>query len=491
VISVMALMGVEFHLAQANTPLPTADWYAVAHVPSTDTLHWINENGEQGTMPRPQLLDEMPQSERGIHISPDGQYMVMTTQLVTNRLGLGFYNFQTGQWIQTHQAEIGEALPQQSQVAFSTNGTHVALTIRHIEFGVWRILVFETATGNAVDILTADSLIIPDNFITDLTWWPIVAGFYVDDSLGQAFVNLQQVTSDALRLSYPSFRWYHNPAPIVADAPIVPDDLFQNPYAGYDIIPTTQAVAFTGFDTALNVPSNNELGNFVGTHYAMNELPQNIISGTGYTLSNATWLRNGEWIGYRTQNNQQPAFYSISDATVNTSLPLGTNIQAIHNTPDGFIAVDSSALALYHTTTLDFDAFSALFGNTIFTPNAAFNIVYTTPISATFTLDSLPSNIVSGNDTIQPVPINPTATPLQVQPVPINPTATPLQVQPVPINPTATPLQVQPVPINPTATPLQVQPVPINPTATPLQVQPVPINPTATPMQLQVAPDSP
>ncbi len=467
--------------AQASTPLPEADWYAITWVPASDTLHWINENGEQGSLPRPQLPDETPEAEHGIHIAPDGRYMVMVSPLETNRLGIGFYDFQTAQWIQTHQAQVGEVIPNHSRVAFSFTGDHVALTLRHEEFGVWRVLVFETATGDVVDQLTPESQILPDNFITALSWWPVVSGFGLDDGAGQRFVNLQQVTNDPLRLSYPSFMWYHNPVPALADAPVVPDDLPYSPIAGFDILPATQAVAFTGFDTSQTVPQSNTLGNFIGVYPHNGQLPVTIIPGAGYTLSEARWLRAGEWLGYRTENDQQPPYYAVSLATEDTSLPLGPNIGALHNTPDGFIAVDALAWQLYHATSLDFEAFAPQVGNTIFMPGTAFQVVYTTPIGATFGLAELPTQIVGNGDTIQAPPSAPSPTPLSVQPV--VPTATPLQVQTVqPLGPTATPLNVAPPIIQPTATPLQVQPVqPVGPSPTPLQIQVVPINPTATP----------
>ncbi len=404
----LMIVGFNPQAVHAATPLPPSSWYAVTYVRNTDTLHWVNPQGEQGELQRPKLANEVenPATLR-MTISPNGQHMVLIVSLNNGNLGIGFYDFIAGQFVQVHEAQPNEILTPSSQLVFSFTGSHFAMSLRNMQSQEWRIIVFETATGNAVDQLMRTSQNLPDTFITDPTWYPSLRYFSVDEGIGQAFIGLQLVTNDPTRTMYPSFNWYHNPVPAIANNAIVPASLPFSPFAGHDILRTTKAVTFTGFNEELGAPSNNLVGNTISTQIAINLLPATLVNGAGYTVNSPQWLKNGEWIGYRVQNGVNQPFYAITSAQSDTSLPLGPNIGGIHSTPDGLVAVNAIDWQLYHLTDTNIDAFAYQFGNTVFdAAGQPFSVIYTTEEGSQFTLNSLPTTpelnvAVAGNGQIQ------------------------------------------------------------------------------------------
>jgi len=406
--SIIMVGGLQQQTVLAATPLPASSWYTVTYIPDTDTLHWVSPQGEQGSMSRPHLANEAdnPATLR-MKISPNGQHMVVIASLNNGNLGIGFYDFVAGQFIQSHEAQPNEALPSYSQLPFSFTGGHFAMVLRNTVSGDWRVIVFETATGNAVDVLTRTSTLLPDNFPTHTDYHPIIASFDIDEGIGQNYITLQTINNDPNQASFPSFKWYHNPVPAIADNSIVSAAFPFSPFAGYDVLRTNRATVLTGFDDPQNPPSGNAIGSNISTRYAVNQLPQAIVNGGGYVLNSPQWLNNGAWIGYRVQNNVHQPHYAITSAQSDTSLPLGPNIGSIHSTPDGFVAVNSLDWQLYHTTDLNMDAFAYQFGNTVFQSNGQpFYVVYTTPEGAPFSLNSLPTEAnlnveVAGNGGVQ------------------------------------------------------------------------------------------
>jgi hypothetical protein len=403
----LMVLGFQTQSVQAATLLPASNWYAVTYVSSTDTLHWINAQGEQGQLDRPHLANEAANpAVLRMRISPNGQHMVLIASLNNGNLGVGFYDFVSGQFVQAHEAQPNEVLPSYSQLAFSFTGSHFAMALRNMATLEWRIIVFETATGNAVDQLTRTSPILPDTFITDPSFYPLISHFNVDEGIGQSFVGIQLVTDNPTMTSFPSFNWYHNPVPAVANAPVVPASLPYSPFAGHDIRRTSKAVVFTGF-TEGQTPTSNAIGNNISTQLAINLLPTPLVNSGSTIFNSPQWLKNGEWIGYRIQDNVHQPHYAITSAQSDTSVPLGPNIGAIHSTPDGLVAVNALDWQLYHLTDTNIEAFAYQFSSTIFSSNGQpFSVIYTTPEGSPFTLTSIPTDAqvnvpLGGNGEVQ------------------------------------------------------------------------------------------
>ena len=382
----------------ANATLPAANWYAVAWVQATDTLHWINESGEQASIPRPAMLDEAGELiQKRLFISPNGRYLVIVSPLTSGNLGLGFYDFSTGQFVQTHEAQPNESLSLVPSADFTMTSSHFSIVLRNDVSSEWRILVFETATGNAVAQLIRTDPTLPANFITDTAWWPAIASFNIDEGMGTYVIQLQLVTDpQTMVTAFPSFKWYPDPPPLVADAPVVADALPFSPIAGFDVFKTTGQIVFTGFD-GNGVPSSPAIGNMIAMQSSSDQLPVPLIANGAFTLNAAQWLHGGEWVGYRVQDGVFQPHFSVATADGSQDVPLGPNIGGIHSTPDGFLGVDASNWQLYHATDLTMDGFSAFFGNTVFQAGQPFGIIYTQPEGATFTLTTIVESPLVGD----------------------------------------------------------------------------------------------
>ncbi|MCB9436693.1 MAG: hypothetical protein H6673_06825 [Anaerolineales bacterium] len=407
-LALVALLSLAWPAQAAPSSLPASNWYAVTWVKTTDTLHWVNAAGEQASLPRPKLPNEAGNlSQTTLHISPNGRILVETAPLLNGNLGVGFYSFTTGQFIQTHEAQPNETLSLLPSADFTIASLHFAMVLRDNVTGEWRIIVFETTTGNAIAQLTRNSAGIPDNFITDTSFWPVIADFDIDEGLGELVVYLQQVT-DPLQMmtAFPSFKWYPTPAPQQAANPIVPAALPFSYQAGYDVLETTGEVVFTGFNEQQGAPTSPAIGNFIGTYAG--QLPTTVFNAGSYSVNTAQWMHNGDWISYRVQGGAMQPHYEVALRDGSNAVPVGPNIGAVHGTPDGFVAVDALSWKLYHATDLNFEGFSAFFGNTLFqTDNQPFSVVYVTPEGATFTLEDIAQPpVVSGPGGIQAPPFS-------------------------------------------------------------------------------------
>ena len=78
-------------ITNADTALPESEWYAVTWVEASDTLHWVNANGEQASIPRPKLDGQISQAATRLHMSPNGRYLAVISPLNNGREGIGFY----------------------------------------------------------------------------------------------------------------------------------------------------------------------------------------------------------------------------------------------------------------------------------------------------------------------------------------------------------------------------------------------------------------
>lgn len=404
-LGIILFAGLTQQIVYAATPLPASSWYAVTYIRNTDTLHWVSPQGEQASMSRPKLANEAQNpAVLRMEISPNGLHMVMFVSLNNGNLGIGFYDFLAGQFVQSHEAQPNETLVDFSQNTFTFSGGHFVTALRNNVSGEWRVIVFESATGNAVDVLTRTSPILPDTFITHTDYHPVVASFGLDEGIGRNYIMLQTVNNDPTQTMFPSFKWYHNPVPAIADAPVVPAALPYSPFAGHDRLITNGAVVLTDFT---NAPATNMIGNVISTLASPAQLPQPIVSRGAFTLNSPQWLNSGAWIGYRVQDQVHQPHYAVTSAQSDTSVPVGPNIGAIHSTPDGFIAVNALDWQLYHATNLNFDAFAYSFGSTVFQSNGQpFNVIYTTPEGALFALSSIPTEAklnveLGGNGGIQ------------------------------------------------------------------------------------------
>ena len=397
--------------------LPPAPWYAVAWVKENDRLHWINANGEQGSIARPRLINESDdRAATSLWISPNGRTLVVAAPVEEGRYGIGFYDLASGQWVRTHETEPGEiVLP---LADFTPTSSHFAMSLRNETSGDWRVLVFDTQSGNATAQLNRTDPILPPAVHTDADWYPLITSFGIDEALGTVSLLMHQRSVSDAPETYvggsPAFRWYPMPPPALANAPVVMESSGFSPLPGLDVDKFTGRLLVAAADPQFAAPSA-----YVGRQILMraNDQSMPLVTANAYTLSNPRWLRGSEWIGYRVDDGVFAPHLAVTTAEGGDGLPLGPNIGEIYDTPDGFLAIDTSPYRLYHATDLNFEGFAANVGSTLFEPGVPFSIIYTTPAFTPFLLTSVADPIAPGGlDIAQPGAACPGAPPQRLIP---------------------------------------------------------------------------
>ena len=145
----------------AGATLPAADWWALVYLPGTDTLHWLNPDGEQIMMPRPELPDEVNFGFPEMHVGANGRMLVLAMPINDgDEYGLGFYDFSTGEMVRVHQTQVGEVPRVYSRYASDENSQAVAVGFA---FGLnaaeegWRVILFDLFTGDVLGQLRSDA----------------------------------------------------------------------------------------------------------------------------------------------------------------------------------------------------------------------------------------------------------------------------------------------------------------------------------------------
>jgi hypothetical protein len=372
----------------ADLPLPASPWYAVTWEEASDTLHWINASGEQASIARPKLEGQASQAQTRLHISPDGRFLVVISPLVNGHEGIGFYNFQTGQFVQTHESQDNEVFLPAGKLPFTETSTHFAVPLRNNATGDWRLIVFETATGNAVDVLSRTDTNMPPGFNTDTGWWPQVVNFNLDEGLNTLEVRFQFVTQiNQMPLMFDAFNW--RIPPVANTDTVLPFTFGWSPLVGFDIQPQTGEIVFGLWD-AQNAPAPSPgAANRIHYQASPNDVVQNLAQELGGSTTLPLWLNNGNWIGYYRNDGAHMPHWLVMDKNGQGGVPLSPDYIGLYHTSDGFLAKNSTVWKLDHGTTLNFEGFSDPAGTTIYQPGAAFAVVYTTPATTPFLLPSV------------------------------------------------------------------------------------------------------
>ncbi len=391
----------------ADLALPASPWYAVTWQEADDTLHWINANGEQASIARPKLDGQISQAMTRLHISPDGRTLVVISPLLNGHEGIGFYNFQTGQWVQIHETQDNEVFLPAGDQPFTETSSHFAIPLRSPNSGEWRMIVFETATGNAVDVLARTDPGMPPGFVTDTAWWPQVVNFNLDEALNTLEVRFQFVTQiNAMPLMFQAFNWR---IPPVQNSDTVQAFTFGwSPLVGYDINPTTGEIVFGLWD-AQNAPAPSPgAANRIHYQAAPDQLVGNLAQELGGSATLPLWLHNGDWVGYYRNDGAHAPHWLVMTKDGQGGVPLGPDYIGLYHVSDGFLAKSSSAWKLDYSNTMAFEGFSQPVGSTVYQPGSAFAVIYTTPAATAFTLPSVAEPFVplDGPDDIQAAPTN-------------------------------------------------------------------------------------
>ena len=138
-------------------------WWAWTYALELDTMYLINATqGEVAALPRPHLPDEITGLTPKLAISRDGRILIVANALRSGVNGLGFYAFETGNFIQTYPVRPGEDVflgfgydnSNVSGTPFitSVDDRFIAIGFANTDFSnpSWRIVVFDLNTGEAL-----------------------------------------------------------------------------------------------------------------------------------------------------------------------------------------------------------------------------------------------------------------------------------------------------------------------------------------------------
>jgi|GEM_PF-5107909 len=364
IILMMAILAVPGVLAN-QAPLPDAEWFAVVHVPETDTLHWVNDGGYHASTQRPTWTDENPNIAPKLHITPDGRTLIQVITAANGRQQIAFHDLETGQLLASHEAQSGESFIWSDDNPSALAANRFAIGMSAPDVSQWRIIVFDTATGAALHVLTQDAPGVP---LPANTFFPYVLHYDLNEGQGQLSVHFQ-MRSAANEVH--AFEWI----PEQGEASVMMGAYNFNPESGYDVDLLSDSILF--IENAQTVK-----GYYDGV---MDEL----ITESG-TPTNPIWLNRTEWFAYYYQDGVFAPHWRIADVESSVQvIPFGPNITALYSTPDGLLAFDTFERTLMHSTALPVDAHQAQIGTTIFSSDYAFDVVYVTPWGANFNLPSV------------------------------------------------------------------------------------------------------
>ncbi len=394
--------------------LPASAWVAVVWQASDDSLHWVNVAGEQASIVRPRLPDEAADGLIDLHVSPDQHGLVLVARLLNGNQGIGFYDLQRGQFLRTHEAQPGESIEPSSHQPLASTSDRFAAALYTLATGAWRIIDFDLQTGNALAQLTSADANAPA--APSASWWPQIVAYETGDA---SRIHVQFVTTpeQPAVAEYPSFVW--NPAVPPGDASVTAGILPYNDVSGFDIEPASGQVVYTSYDPQFGEAPAQSAATTVNTRLLADSGATAVFVDAAANPHQPRWLNGGQWLGFRVGTGFEDALWSVMPAAGDGGTPetrrilLGSDITDVFGTPDGYLALDAAAGALFHQTALGSDSS----GEPVFqaAPGAAFAVVHVTPPNLPVAQTTL-ANALAGQQ-LQPRATDaPDATPLPQPP---------------------------------------------------------------------------
>ena len=394
-LSLFGLFG-QLSPAQAEA-LPASSWYAVAWNHDADQLFWINAQGSQAMIDRPQIPNEKSGGQKSLYFSRNGKSMVVIAEQNDGRFGLGFYDLEVGQFYVVHQTAPGEVVGPVFQPSTPISD-RIAFPLYNPQTNAYRFLDFEVPSGNAIHQLASSDPGAPQMPQGTV---PFVVLYDIDQGTNKYMVHFQFKSVIPAEVNA-AYIWFSNDA--------------QNPIGNgaykdneFDIKWPDNKVAYGLVHPSYNFVQNGGSvvpANMIGLYYS-GASPEIGHLDEGHILRYPKWLNNGQWLGYRVEADQvMLPHWEVK--SLNGELPnavaLGPNFSNIWGTSDGYLAIDPSAGKIYHNTQYQIEAFSTEVGNSVFTypMTQTVTIPYVTPLGAQFQLTNVgdAETVVGGPDEI-------------------------------------------------------------------------------------------
>ncbi len=376
-LAVIAL-GVTAGTAHADIELPAKQWYAVVWNRTTDTLHWVNDVAEVASMPRPQLPNE-GNTGADLYISPNGRYMMLIAGLQNQNNGVGFYDLQTGEWLQTHEAQPGEQIIFAERNPFSHNSEMVAIGFAS-DVG-WRVIAFDPTTGDFIDQLTNDNPLLanlPQSAQPPPQGVPSVSMISLEEGQADWRVHIRFVTLGPQPdgVLQPEVIWSPNLDTVTVGS--------MNPLAlNFEVLPLQNRLLFTQRDG--NDPAMTRLN-----YQVIGFQASGLYEQAGAFIEKPRWVANGLYIAFRMQSGAQVPMWNLSSFATLSPVPFAPDYDELLGTFDGFLLVDYEGGEIKFANTFVFEAFTPTLGNTVFTTDTSnFRVAYITPQGIQHTLTTI------------------------------------------------------------------------------------------------------
>lgn len=317
--------------------LPTSRWWAWAYVVETDTLVLLNPQGDQATLFRPRLPNELTGTTPKLGVSRDGRYLIIAARLNSGVWGVGIYAIETGEFVQVHQFSTNEDIHlgfgyDQSNITGSPyivgpQSRLVAVGAANITAGTWRVVVFDLTSGAALYQLDNTSPLLfalGSTFTNTSIVFPRVV-YFTEDT-----VHIQLVrfgvggTEDNL-----AFAWHPN-ANFAEPSPYIKTNL--------DVLPIDGQAVFSYIDTSEGFTGSGPFAPLNAIGIGDIFTPQHVYLNSNFSHNSPRWATGGEQVLFRQEDAAgNVAWYSVAVRTGTVS-PLDPSIAAVYGLPDGFLA---------------------------------------------------------------------------------------------------------------------------------------------------------
>ncbi|MBL1135760.1 MAG: SH3 domain-containing protein [Chloroflexi bacterium] len=338
--------------------LSQAQWYAwVYQYGETEQLILLNPNGEQARIARPKLPNEI--AEEGyspqVTFSRDGRYMLIAARVQGGVEAIGLYSLATATFISVYQAGPGEEIHLgarygavvKSPYVFNPASSQYVVGF-YTGFGLanagWKMVVFDTATGNALyQLLYSPPAVttlagqLPSIAAPAGTFFPMTV-YFGNDSIH--FQLTPAGTEGGPTLD--TLNWHPNANAVEVSA---------YNHTTQDVLPTNEAVLFPHENAAAPVlPANGPFTSF-------NSVAQTTSAGTEILLTDATkyhfdtkWASNGALAMFASSGEDFATTWNALAMSNRTITPLPNTILDVLGTPTGFLSVNADGVVSSHLT---------------------------------------------------------------------------------------------------------------------------------------------
>jgi murein DD-endopeptidase MepM/ murein hydrolase activator NlpD len=309
------------------------DWWAWVYTTETDSLLVRSSGGVQFELPRPRLPSEAGTAPALISVTPDGRTLIIAAETADNRTEIGFYNIAARAFVRTHLTQPGEFISTSAGDAaiYNPAGDQAAIALSS-ESGAWRVILFQTATGDALETLTSgDSILETIGLAPAPNALVFIVGF-----AGEEIWLEQLVPGEFAELT--PFVWLPEQDTVgVSEFYGLADSLLNGSLVFPYLDVTQPALDLPNVQTPYNTLAVLEGG----------EIEPIWLDQTRVQFA-AQWVAGGSLVAYQAGVPDQAARWYLLPLTDADLIPLPEEVEWVYGTPNGLLSVTAEGIVSYH-----------------------------------------------------------------------------------------------------------------------------------------------